>query len=106
MGFAALSRFVVADLTEPRSIQAELQAIIPNYQSLPVVPILAAGAKEFSLFAALARRPNVVQPTVHYRGVDDLRSKIDREIVPRAEEMRSKAAPPPPRPRTPVRTTA
>jgi hypothetical protein len=105
MGFAALSRFVVADLTEPRSIQAELQAIIPNYQSLPVVPILAAGAKEFSLFAALARRPNVV-PTVHYRGIDDLRSKIDREIVPRAEEMRSKAAPPPPRSRSPARVRA
>ena len=32
------------------------------------------------------RRPNVVQPTVRYRNVEDLKAKIDRTVIPEAEE--------------------
>jgi hypothetical protein len=93
LGFASLSRFVIADLSEPRSVQQELQAIVPNFQSVPIVPIINEGGREFATFASLARRPNVVQPTLRYRNVEDLLRKIDREIVPAAEALREKMLP-------------
>lgn len=93
VGFAALSRFVIADLSEPRSIPQELQAIVPALQSVPVVPIINEGGREFATFAALARRPNVAQPTVRYRNVDDLRDKLEAEIIPTAEAIRLQLQP-------------
>lgn len=93
LGFAALSRFVIADLGEPRSLPQELQAIVPALQSVPIVPIIHEGGREFATFAALARRPNVAQPTIHYRNVDDLKQKLKAQIVPLAEAMREKLRP-------------
>jgi hypothetical protein len=93
IGFASLSRFVVADLSEPRSVQQELQAIVPNFQSVPIVPIINEGGREFATFSALARRPNMVQPTLRYRNVDDLKKKLDRSVVRVAEARRAEMLP-------------
>lgn len=93
LGFASLSRFVIADLSEPRSVQQELQAIVPNFQSVPIVPIINEGGREFATFSSLARRPNMVQPTLRYRDLADLVDKIDRAIVPAAEARRSEMQP-------------
>lgn len=90
IGFAALSRFIIADLSEPRSVQAELQAIVPNFQSVPVVPLINWTGKEYALFASLQSYKNVVSPTVRYRDLDDLQEKIDLQIVPLAEKRRSR----------------
>jgi hypothetical protein len=90
IGFAALSRFIIADLSEPRSVQAELQAIVPNFQSIPVVPLISRTGKEYALFASLQAYKNVVSPTVRYRDLDDLLEKIDLQIVPLAEKRRSR----------------
>jgi uncharacterized protein YjbI with pentapeptide repeats len=35
---ARLSRFIIADITEPRSVPHELAAIVPNLPSVPVMP--------------------------------------------------------------------
>ena len=95
LGFAALSRFVIADLSEPRSLPQELQAIVPNLQSVPVVPIINEGGREFATFESIARRPNVVQPTVRYRNAGDLATKLDGQIVNAAEETRRAVLPKP-----------
>lgn len=95
LGFAALSRFVIADLSEPRSLPQELQAIVPNLQSVPIVPIINEGGREFATFESIARRPNVVQPTVRYRNVADLETKLDGLIVDAAEETRRAVLPKP-----------
>jgi len=89
VGFAALSRFIIADLSEPRGVIAELQAIVPNFLSVPVVALLNRTGKEYSNFDGVRRYTNVVKPTVHYRGVKDLREKLDQQVVPLAEKKRS-----------------
>ncbi len=89
IGFAALSRFIIADLSEPKSVQAELQAIVPNFQSVPVVPLINRTGKEYALFPSLQRYDNVVKPTVRYCDLDDLLEKIDQQVVPLAEKKRS-----------------
>jgi hypothetical protein len=85
MGFAALSRFIIADLSEPKSVQSELEAIVPHFQSVPVVPLINKSGREYATFSSVSRRPNVVQPTVRYRNIDDLKVKLDRTVVPEAE---------------------
>jgi hypothetical protein len=93
VGFATMSRFVIADLSEPRSIPQELQAIVPALQSVPVVPIINEGGREFATFSALARRPNVAQPTLRYKNVEDLAAKLDEVIVPIAEGLKKQLQP-------------
>ena len=46
------------------------------------------------LFAALARQPNVVQPTLRYKNTDDLLKRLDSDIVPTAEARREALLPP------------
>lgn len=94
IGFAAFSRFIVADLSEPKSIQSELEAIVPHFMSLPVVPIINRTGKEYATFSSIRRRQNVVQPTVRYRDLDDLLEKLDGEVVPNAEAKLDEVRPP------------
>lgn len=95
LGFAALSRFVIADLSEPRSLPQELQAIVPNLQSVPIVPIINEGGREFATSNSIARRPSVVQPTVRYRNIADLETRLEGEIVDAAERTRQAVLPKP-----------
>jgi hypothetical protein len=85
IGFAALSRFIIADLSEPKSLPSELEAIVPNFQSVPVVPVINQSGREYATFSSVQRRPNVVRPTVRYRDLDDLIEKLDASVVPLAE---------------------
>jgi hypothetical protein len=52
-------RFIIADITSPRSIPQELQATVPNLE-VPFVPLLSAGQKPYGLFADLAKYPWVL----------------------------------------------
>ena len=47
---ASMARFVVADLTDAKSVLQELSTLVPNYPSLPVKPILLASDSEPGMF--------------------------------------------------------
>ena len=93
IGFAALSRFIIADLSEPKSVQSELGAIVPNFQSVPVVPVINRTGREYATFSSIQRRENVVRPTVRYRDLTDLMKKLDEEVVPLAEKKLAQVRP-------------
>ncbi len=93
IGFAALSRFIIADLSEPRSVPAELSAIVQHFQSVPVLPVINAGGREYATFDSVRRRPNVVQPTLRYKNADDLVDQVERQGVPSAEAKLAAARP-------------
>jgi len=94
IGFAALSRFVIADLSEPKSVQSELEPIVRYFQSVPVVPVINRTGKEYATLSSLLRFANVVKPTVRYRNLDDLREKLQEEVVPLAEKKLLEVRPP------------
>lgn len=93
IGFAAHSRFVVADISEPKSIPAELSAIVPLFPSLPVVPIISRTGRPYALFTDFDQRPNMVKPILRYRDVDELEALLEREIVPLAEKKLAEIRP-------------
>jgi hypothetical protein len=85
--FAAVSRFVIADLSDPKSVPAELQAIVPQFPSLPVVTIIEGSEREYPVADHILRRRSVVKNVVHYRDQVHLMSIIDTEILAPAEAL-------------------
>jgi uncharacterized protein YjbI with pentapeptide repeats len=82
---AGLSRFVIVDITNPRSAPLELQAAVPEYM-IPFVPIIERGEKPFSMFRDLwiKHREWVLDP-IRYPSVDRLIEVLDTEIIEPAQ---------------------
>ena len=79
---AHLARFIIADLTEPRSIPQELQAIVPGL-AVPVQPLLLEGSTgEYGMFQDLRKYDWVLE--VHrYDSLEGLLASFgDRVIAP------------------------
>jgi hypothetical protein len=78
---ANLSHFVIVDITNPRSVPLELQAVVPNCM-VPFVPISEKGQVPFTMFVDLQNKYDwVLKPVIVYRLVEVLKTKI----VDRAE---------------------
>jgi hypothetical protein len=84
MTLAGMSRFVIGDLTKPKSIPQEAQAIIPNFK-IPFVPIIKRGKKRWSMFDDMLVYDWVIQPTRTYSSQLDLIDNL-KEIVVQAEK--------------------
>jgi hypothetical protein len=68
---AGLSAFVIADITNPRSVPLELQATVPDYM-VPFVTILQEGQPAFSMFDDLPRKYHWVLPLLEYSNPERL----------------------------------
>ncbi|HWS14133.1 MAG TPA: CHAT domain-containing protein [Rhodocyclaceae bacterium] len=93
--FASVSRFVIADLSDPKSVPAELQAIVPNFPSLPVVPIIEASQREYPVADHILRRASV-RTVVPYRDEAHLLSLLDEQVIAPAEALYATLKPPVP----------
>ncbi|MBZ0307708.1 MAG: pentapeptide repeat-containing protein [Anaerolineae bacterium] len=94
---AHIARFIIADITHPSSIPHELQAIVPNLQSVPIQPIIHISKTEYALFESLRKHRHWVLETYHYRDQAQLISEIDEKIIEPAEakvkELRGTSTP-------------
>jgi uncharacterized protein YjbI with pentapeptide repeats len=81
---AHLSRFIIADLTEPSSIPQELQAIVPDLE-VPVQPLLLEAKREYSMFVDF-RKYNWVLPVYLYKDQASLIASLKNEIIEPAEK--------------------
>jgi hypothetical protein len=77
---AHLARFVIADITDARSIPQELQHIVPNNPSLPVQPIILASQHQYGMFADLLDYPWVLAPFA-YENADALLGGLRQNVV-------------------------
>jgi uncharacterized protein YjbI with pentapeptide repeats len=90
---AGMARFVIADITDAKSIPQELQAIVPDFPSVPVQPIILSSDFEYGMFDDFRRYPWVLE--IHqYNDIDDLLKELgEKVVVPaenRAKELQTK----------------
>lgn len=77
---ANMSKFIIADLTEAKSIPQELSHIIPFLPSVPVQPILLVSEREYAMFEHW-RRFNTVLPEFLYQDAQDLIDNLETRII-------------------------
>ena len=79
---ARMARFVVADITDAKSVPQELGIIVPDLPSVPVQPLLLARSDEYSMFEHFRRYPWVLNP-YRYESQEQLIGNLaDRVICP------------------------
>lgn len=83
---AGLSKFVIANLSRPKSTPLESQLVIPSI-AVPFVPIIRATEQPFSMFTSLQRKYSWVLPTVQYRDEAHLLKLLPTRIVDPAARM-------------------
>ena len=82
---AGLSKFVIADLTSPKSAPYELGAIV-SQTMIPFQPIIAEGETPFSMLQDLwINHPDRVFRPIHYSSPDALIASLDEKIIRPAE---------------------
>jgi uncharacterized protein YjbI with pentapeptide repeats len=72
---ANISKLVIADVSDSKSIPQELSHIIPSTPSLPIQPIIVAEQKEYSMFEHW-NRYEWVRPIFEYRNEAHIRTEI------------------------------
>ena len=82
---AHLSRFIIADLTDPSSIPQELHAIVPTL-AIPVRPVLLEGKKEYAMLLDLLKTYHWMLPIHFYKDQADLLATLKVEVIEPAEQ--------------------
>jgi hypothetical protein len=82
---AHMARFVIADITDARSIPQELMLIVPNLPSVPIKPILLCSQNEYGMFEHFKRFPWVLE-THLYSDTDKLIASFSEDVIGEAEK--------------------
>ena len=77
---AHLSSFIIADLSDPRSVPHELMKIVPTLPSVPVAPIIDAGLSPYALFDTLTRYPWVL-PIYKYKSTEAAVAELEQQVI-------------------------
>src|SRR5215207_8250048 len=81
---AHMARFIIADITDAKSIPQELQAIVPNLPSVPVQPLLLTSEREYGMFEHFKRFPWVLD-TYYYDNLNDALASVEDKVISPAE---------------------
>jgi hypothetical protein len=90
---AHLSRFILADLTDPNSIPLELDTIVP-FLEVPLQPLLLETNRAFSMFVNLTKY-NWVLPIYKYKDLPSLLASLENLLADaekKADELAIKKA--------------
>ena len=87
---ARMARFVVADITDAKSIPQELAVIVPDLPSVPVQPLLLEGSAEYGMFEHFKRYPWVLE-TYRYPSPERLIASLGERVIGPAEKLLSRS---------------
>jgi uncharacterized protein YjbI with pentapeptide repeats len=94
---ARMSRLIIADITDPRSVPAELAVIVPQLRKTPVLTLKLAGSSGYALFDDLYAYQWVLK-THEYTDLETLILSIPDLIAPANEKARQLRGETPPTP--------
>jgi hypothetical protein len=77
---AHLSKFIIADITDAKSIPQELSLVVPNLPSVKIKPIILSSQREYGMFEHFKRYPWVL-PLETYDSKEDIVNNIDSKII-------------------------
>jgi uncharacterized protein YjbI with pentapeptide repeats len=77
---AHMAKFVIADLTDAKSLPQELATIVPFLPSVPVQPILLASNQEWSMYEHFPHYPWVLD-IVRYEATADLLKNLAEQVI-------------------------
>jgi uncharacterized protein YjbI with pentapeptide repeats len=81
---AHMARFIIADLSDARSLPQELQAIVPDLPSVPVQPLVLASDEEYGMFEHFKRYHWVLE-VYRYDDPDEVLTSLETKIISPAE---------------------
>src|SRR6266487_4612664 len=82
---AHLARFVIADITDAKSIPQELMAIVPNLPSVAVQPLILNSQHEYGMFEHFTRFSWVL-PVYRYTDEASLLQSLQEKVIMPAEQ--------------------
>jgi uncharacterized protein YjbI with pentapeptide repeats len=92
---ARMARFVIADISDAKSVLQELRAIVPDLPSVPVQPLIIASQDEPGMFDFYRPYPWFL-PVHRYSTPAQLLSELSDLVIKPSEEFRAKPLGPPP----------
>jgi uncharacterized protein YjbI with pentapeptide repeats len=88
---AHMARFVIADLSDPKSIPHELAHVAPLLPSVPIMPLIVRPQKEYAMFEHFFGFGHVLKP-FRYRDETHLLSVLNDKIIVPAETLAQRIA--------------
>jgi uncharacterized protein YjbI with pentapeptide repeats len=82
---ARMARFIIADLTDAKSIPQELAFIVPDLPSVPVQPLILTSQQEYGMFEHFTRYPWVL-PVYRYVDQESFLQSLNENIIEPAEQ--------------------
>jgi hypothetical protein len=76
---ARMSKFIIADLTDPSSIPKELEAIVPTL-AVPVQPLIQGQARPYSMFRDYWKYDWVLE-VYRYNDTRELLASLDKKVI-------------------------
>lgn len=77
---ASICRYVVADITDARSVPQELSHIIPFFPSVPVQPLILSSQRPYAMFDHWRRFTSVL-PEFSYDSEDHLKESFEGHVL-------------------------
>jgi len=78
---AGMSKFIIADLTDAKSVVQELQAIVPDFPSVPVRLIIIKSQKEPGMFDGIRPYRWVLDGAFEYENPEEVIESISDNIL-------------------------
>jgi ribosomal protein L12E/L44/L45/RPP1/RPP2 len=83
---AGMAKFVIADLTDARSVNQEVDYIVENLPSVAVRLIRKKSARKYGMRDSDILRLSLVKDTYEYKNIEEVIDSIEAKIISPAEE--------------------